>query len=158
MEVFNNLKTKFVDWVLELNEVKCDSFILIKPEKNVEILNYLKNEEQFDSLMCVSGTDEKENFNIVYHLYNTNKKIKITIKAKLEKENPDIESISSLWQGADWFEREIWDLFGIKFKNHPDLRRIMLPEDWVGHPLRKDYEDPIEYGGINNKREFPCDK
>jgi NADH-quinone oxidoreductase subunit C len=76
---------------------------------------------------------------VVYHLQSIERKLRVRLKCRLRGDNPSIESVTSVWRGADWYEREVFDLFGIRFTGHPDLRRIMLPDDWEGHPLRKDY-------------------
>lgn len=109
----------------------------IKPENLIETIAPLKNE--FDMLVSISGVDNQENFEVVYHLLSTSSNKKICIKSTLGKNNPKIESLTSLFSAADWHEREAYDLFGIEFANHPDLKRILLPLDWIGHPGRKDY-------------------
>lgn len=81
-------------------------------------------------------------FELNYHLVSTARRAKLRLRTRLPGHNPAIESVTSVWPGADWMEREIFDLFGIRFEGHPDLRRILMPEDWEGHPLRKDY--PVE--------------
>jgi len=78
-------------------------------------------------------------FEVVYHLNSLERKQWLRLKARIGGENPTIESVTSVWRGANWYEREVFDLFGIRFTGHPDLRRIMMPDDWEGHPLRKDY-------------------
>jgi len=112
-------------------------------------------ETWFDFLSCISGVDygENEGFGVVYHLASIPYENQLTLKVKLEnirEENllPEVDSVSSVWRTADWHEREAFDLVGIFFKNHPDLRRILLPDDWQGYPLRKDYTDAEEYHGI----------
>ena len=89
--------------------------------------------------MCLSGADYKDRFEVVYHLYSMENKHKITLKATVDRNNPEIDSVAGIWATADWHERECYDLVGIKFIGHPDRRRILMPEDWEGHPLRKDY-------------------
>ncbi|MFH0702311.1 MAG: NADH-quinone oxidoreductase subunit C [bacterium] len=122
---------------LEENEIK-----IIEPEKLLETVTFLKinPETQFDLLLSVSGVDNPENFEVVYHLYSTKFNYKIVLKTQLSKNNPEIDSLTGVFSAADWHERETYDLFGIKFKNHPNLKRILLPDDWKGHPLRKDYK------------------
>ncbi|MFH1407388.1 MAG: NADH-quinone oxidoreductase subunit C, partial [Candidatus Omnitrophota bacterium] len=109
----------------------------------------LKEDEKlrFDYLMCLSGVDYKEYFEVVYHLYSMERGRRAAVKVKLSREKPEVDSVSSLWKSANWHEREAFDLLGIRFNNHPDLRRILLPEDWgEGFPLRKDYEHkPDQY-------------
>jgi NADH:ubiquinone oxidoreductase subunit C len=136
-----------------LNKVNPTAMIL----SGVLMLRYLKEEEHCNILMCLSGAESPEFLESVYHLFSESSRRRLTIKVKLPKDKPEVATIGDLWPGAYYFEREAYDLFGIVYKNHPDLRRIMLPEDWVGHPLRKNYVDPTQYGGINNERIYPCD-
>ena len=126
-------------------------WIQLKPENWLEIAKWLKSNESlyFDSLQCNTGMDLGEgilesryNLHSMKHLHN----IEIRIKVSVEK--PDIPSVEEVWRVADWFERETYDMFGINFIGHRDLRRILLPEDWEGWPLRKDYEEQETYHGI----------
>ena len=110
------------------------------PNDLVKIVKFLKENEKFNMLFSVTAIDEKDNFVLLYHLYSTKNNNNIILKVLLNKNNPEIESVSSLYSAADWHEREVFDLFGIRFNNHPDLKRILLPDNWVGHPLRKDYK------------------
>lgn len=106
----------------------------------------LKNgdESKFDFLFCLSGVDYPEYMMVVYHLKSTELGHSVVLKAKIEdREKPNVESVYDLWKTAEFHEREAYDLFGIVFDNHPDLRRIFLEDDWVGYPLRKDYVDEI---------------
>jgi NADH:ubiquinone oxidoreductase subunit C len=80
---------------------------------------------------------------MVYHFTSTIHRHNIVIKVKLDRNNPEIETISDIWRTAEMLEREVYDLFGVKFQEHPDLRRLIMPDDWKGWPLRKDYEDPV---------------
>ena len=80
---------------------------------------------------------------MVYHLTSTIHRHQLVIKSKLDRNNPEIETICDIWRTAELLEREVFDLFGVKFINHPDLRRLLLTDDWVGYPLRKDYDDPV---------------
>ena len=96
----------------------------------------------FDYLFCLTCIDWKTHFTMVYHLLSRNHRHTVVIKAKIEDiNNPKIETVEDLWKTADFHEREVYDLFGVKFLNHPDLRRILLDENWVGYPLRKNYTD-----------------
>ena len=106
----------------------------------------LKNDEEtgFDFLFCQTGVDYPEHMIVVYHLRSTHHGHCLFLKAKIEDRiNPHIDTVYDLWKTAEFHEREIYDLFGIVFDNHPDLRRIFLDDDWVGYPLRKDYVDEI---------------
>lgn len=98
----------------------------------------------FDYLFCQTGVDWPLHMEVVYHLKSTTHNHILVVKGKINtRENPTIESVCDLWKTAEFHEREIFDLYGIVFENHPDLRRILLTDDWVGYPMRKDYADPI---------------
>lgn len=97
----------------------------------------------FDYLFCLTCVDWKTHFTMVYHFSSTIHRHNIVVKAKLDGGNPEIETISDIWRTAEMLEREVYDLFGVKFLHHPDLRRLMMPDDWEGWPLRKDYEDEV---------------
>ena len=97
----------------------------------------------FNFLFCLTCVDWKTHVTMVYHLRSTTTLDNIVVKVKLDSEKPEILTVSDIWRGAEMFEREVYDLFGVIFLEHPDLRRLLLTDDWVGYPLRKDYEDPI---------------
>ena len=97
----------------------------------------------FDYLFCLTCVDWKTHLTIVYHLSSTTWRHNIVIKSKLDRNNPEIESVTGIWKTADFHEREVYELFGVKFLHHPDLRKLILPDEWTGFPLRKDYEDPV---------------
>ena len=114
----------------------------IAPEKLVEACLFLKTDRQFERLSTVTAVDRypsQPRFEVVYHLQSIGRNQRLRLKCRLSGERPEIDSATAVWRSANWFEREVFDLFGIRFRNHPDLRRIMMPEDWDGHPLRKDY-------------------
>jgi NADH-quinone oxidoreductase subunit C len=128
-----------------------EKWIQLKPENWFEIANYLKSDEGlfFDSLQCNTGVDIGEGFlDSRYNLHSMKHLNSIEIRIKVSIENPEIPSVEKIWRVADWFERETYDMFGIVFSSHSDLRRILLPEDWEGWPLRKDYEVQETYHGI----------
>jgi NADH-quinone oxidoreductase subunit C len=110
--------------------------IVYVPKENLLEFMKEKKEEGFDMLLMVTGVDYRDHLEVVYHLLSTSTGNRIVVKTKTEGE---VDSVTSLWKGADWHERETWDLVGIKFRGHPNLKRILLAEGWVGHPLRKDY-------------------
>lgn len=152
-DIYSKLKEQFGDSILSLEEVVLDSFILIAPDAIADIARYLveDNELAFDSLMCLSGVDlgaKEENLEIVYHLFSMTHRHTVVLKVHLPKEDPHIPSVEDIWKTANWHEREAYDLYGITFEGHSDLRRILMPEDWEGHPLRKDYKDPEFYRGM----------
>jgi NADH-quinone oxidoreductase subunit C len=114
----------------------------IAPERIVEVCLFLKQEQQFVRLSAVTAVDwfpQEPRFEVVYHLHSLERNERLRLKCRLGGENPEVDSVTSVWRSADWYEREVFDLFGVAFRNHPNLRRILMPEDWEGHPLRKDY-------------------
>ncbi|MGA3245953.1 MAG: NADH-quinone oxidoreductase subunit C [Bacteroidota bacterium] len=151
-EIYNSLKTKFGDAILEAKLDALQPWISVDPAKTKEIALFLRDDQamQFDYMMCLSGVDYNKDgkLGIVYHLFSMVHKHKIVLKAFCTKENPHIQSVSSVWGTANWHEREAFDMYGIIIDEHPDLRRILLPYDWEGHPLRKDYKVPEFYNGM----------
>ena len=121
-----------------LNELTLD----IAPPKIASICGFLKYDQNFIRLSSVTAVDRypaEPRFEVVYHLHSVERNDRIRLKCRVRGEDPVIESVASVWRSANWYEREVFDLFGIHFLNHPDLRRIMMPDDWEGYPLRKDY-------------------
>lgn len=105
----------------------------------------------FDMLSCITGIDNSPDQNtmeVVYNFYSIPYHHHLMVKVILPRENPEIESLCSIWRSADWLEREVFDMYGIKFLNHPDLRRILMPADWKGYPLRKDFRHEETYRDI----------
>jgi NADH-quinone oxidoreductase subunit C len=150
-EIHDILKSQFGETLLESKlEGVVDPFIKIQPDKIKEVAAFAKNDEQlqFDYLMCLSGVDYKGKLGVVYHLFSMTHKHKIVLKVEVPTDAPNVPSVESIWKTANWHEREAFDLYGINFIGHPDLRRILLPYDWEGHPLRKDYEVPEFYNGM----------
>ena len=126
-------------------------WLQLKQKNWFEIAKWLKNDPDFyfDSLQCNTGFDLGEgNLESRYNLHSMKHLHSIEIRIKVSVEKPDIPSVESIWRVADWFERETYDMFGINFIGHSDLRRILLPEDWEGWPLRKDYKEQETYHGI----------
>jgi len=108
----------------------------------------------FDQLSCITGIDngpQASTMEVIYHLYSIPFDQSLALKVILPREGAEVESVSSIWKSANWLEREVYDMFGITFKNHPDLRRILMPADWEGYPLRKDYHHQEEYRDIKVK-------
>ena len=97
----------------------------------------------FDYLFCLTCIDWKTHLTMVYHLTSTTYRHNLVVKSNLDRSDPEIESVSHIWKTAELHEREVFELFGVRFLHHPDLRKLILPDDWEGYPLRKDYEDPI---------------
>ena len=132
------------DAVQETHARLGDATARVDPARIVEVLRMLRDdpELEFEMLTDLTAVDylgEVPRFEVVYHLYSVAKNHRVRIKARVAEDAPEIESAVSLWPSADWMEREVWDLYGIRFRNHPDLRRILLYEQFDGHPLRKDY-------------------
>jgi len=127
-----------------------DPTIKVSPNHILEVAKFLRDDDdtQFDYLSCLSGVDLKGKLAVVYQLFSMVKRHKITIRVEVPTESPTVPSVESIWRTANWHEREAFDLFGITFAGHPDLRRILLPYDWDGHPLRKDYQVPEFYNGM----------
>ena len=132
--------------------------LFITPEQLTEVCRFLRDHEvtYFDFLSCISAVDDgiaAGTFTVVYHLASIPYKQQLTLKVRIANDRhpdhlPALPSVSSVWRTADWHEREAFDLMGIFFENHPDLRRILLPDDWEGYPLRKDYQEAETYHGI----------
>jgi NADH-quinone oxidoreductase subunit C len=151
-DIFSKLKSKFNDMILELVETEhFEPFITIAPAETKNIMMFLRDEDalQFDYMSCLTGIDNKDSFAVVYHLYSTTLKHSIVVKVILAHDKPQVPSVERIWKTANWHERETYDMYGIYFDGHPDLERILCPDDWVGFPLRKDYVAPTEWHGID---------
>lgn len=169
----DQLKQRFGDKITGANLTAIDPWIEVAPEAIPEVCTYLRDEPslRFDLLNCISGVDYFEpdpkkaakagfepHVEVVYHLWSLEHNRSLVLKVILprwkddvEGQLPEVPSVAHIWKTADWHEREVYDLSGIRFTGHPDLRRILCPEDWVGHALRKDYEMPLEYHGIRGR-------
>lgn len=113
--------------------------LVVKKEYWFEVASFLKNNLHFVYIQNYSGVDYQTHMEVVCHLYSFIRKERIVIRVKADREQPTFPSLTSLYKAADWNEREMYDLLGIRFEGHPNLKRILLPDDWEGHPLRKDY-------------------
>lgn len=151
-DLYNKLEKVFGDGIGELKtEVPVSPFIFADRAKINAIALFLRDEEslQFDNLSCLSGVDyDKDNLAVVYHLVSYALNQCLIVKCLIPKSDPKIQTVSDVWAAAEWHEREAYDLVGMVFEGHPDLRRILLPDDWEGHPLRKDYKVPEFYNGM----------
>ncbi len=167
------LSKRFGGKITGSNLEAIDPWVEVSPDGIVEVCKYLRDDAElrFNLLNCISGVDYfmadpkkaakagwEPHFEVVYHLSSTIKKHTIVLKVMLprwrddvEGELPEVPSVAGVWNTANWHEREVYDLCGVKFTGHPNLRRILCPEDWVGYPLRKDYEMPLEYHGIRGR-------
>ena len=168
-----NLQKKFGGKIVGHNLEAIDPWIVVAPEGLVEVSAYLRDEPAlaFDMLNSIAVVDYFEpdpkkaakagwdpHLEVVYHLSSIQKKHTLVLKVMLPRWKddqegvlPELPSVSGVWSTADWHEREAYDLSGVRFLGHPNLRRILCPEDWVGHPLRKDYELPLDYHGIRGR-------
>jgi len=145
--IVKKLKEKFEPYIEEIKEWRGELTIKVKKFKIFEICKFLHDDKDldFDYLSNVCGVDyypKKPRFEVVYHLYSIKKNHRVRIKVSVDESDLTVDSVTDIWGSANWHEREIYDMFGIKFLNHPDLRRILMPDEWEGHPLRKDY--PLE--------------
>jgi NADH-quinone oxidoreductase subunit C len=126
--------------------------VVVKPEHLIAMATILRTDWRlhFDMLRCVSAVDwpAKSSIELSYDLLSVALGHAFAIKVSLDRANPQVESLTGIWPAADWHEREAFDLMGVMFLHHPDLRRILLPEDWTDYPLRKDYQYPTEYKGL----------
>lgn len=172
-EIHQLLVDQFGDKITSANLEAKDPWIEVAANAIVEVAQFVQQDERlrFDHLNNLCGVDYLEpdpkkakkfdhdpHVEVIYHLSSYELKHRLVLKVKLPRwkgdaagELPEIPSVSGVWAAADWHEREAFDLVGIHFADHPNLVRILCPEDWVGHPLRKDYEFPLEYHGIRGK-------
>lgn len=145
LQVAENLREKFPDAVLATAEYRGQASVTLSGDSILEVCKYLHNEPDmnFKYLRDLTAVDymgmRDTRFEVIYHLYSISNRSMIRLKVPVEESRAEVDSISSIWSGANWHERECYDLLGISFKGHPDHRRILMPEDWEGHPLRKDY-------------------
>ena len=152
------LQTHFA---VEANTTNAQPYLMVEPGHLESLCQFLRDDEQlfFDQLACLTAIDNgppPDTMDVFYNFtsipYEHNLMLRVTISRQTASgELPVLPSLSHLWRTADWHEREAFDLLGIYFDNHPDLRRILLPTDWEGHPLRTDYVEPAYYHGIRNK-------
>jgi NADH-quinone oxidoreductase subunit C len=152
-EMFSLVKATATSSEAVVDDQATPKAIKIHPDDLVIVCRELfqNSTTYFDMLSCITGIDngpEAGTMEIAYNLYSIPFNHHLMLKVKLQREGPEIESINQIWRTADWHEREIFDMYGIVFKNHPDLRRILMPADWVGHPLRKDYKHQDYYRDI----------
>lgn len=117
----------------------------VPKEKFRGLMEFLHDDPalKLDYPMCQTAVDwlEEKKITVAYHLFSVDHRHKLVVKVDLERDKPSLPTVSDLWRGCEWFERETYDMYGVVFEYHPDMRRLMLTDDWVGHPLRKDYKD-----------------
>ncbi|GIX01696.1 MAG: NADH-quinone oxidoreductase subunit C [Thermogutta sp.] len=168
--IFGRLQQQFGEAVRLGNVQAIDPWIEVAREKLPEVCHFLRDDPdlRFEMLHCITAVDYLEtdpkkaakapfqpHLELVYHLSSLSKRHRLVLKVMLPRWEDDVEgrlprvpTVSNIWSAAEWHEREVYDLSGVEFVGHPDLRRMLCPEDWVGHPLRKDYQMPKEYHGI----------
>jgi NADH-quinone oxidoreductase subunit C len=164
-EIFKRLEDSFgKETVFDFHPVSAkdrDAWLQVAPWEIEQVGLHLRDEPDldFDYLECITGVDfpDAQKLVVVYHVYSYTKKHRIVLKAFLERDDPAMPTLVNVWSTANWQERECFDLLGVLFEGHPDLRRLLLPDDWEGHPLRKDYEEKEEYHGIPTQRPNPVD-
>ncbi len=169
----DRLKHRFGDKITGSNLEAIDPWIEVSPAGLREVCKFLKSDSElsFDMLNSITVVDYCEpdakkaakvtwqpHLEVVYHLWSVKYRVSLVLKVMLPRwlndqpgEIPELATVSDIWRTADWHEREAYDLSGVRFMGHPNLRRILCPEDWVGYPLRKDYEMPLEYHGIRGR-------
>lgn len=160
-QIREKLAARFPDVVGPTVAAK-DPFVVVKGEQIAEIGRFLRDDPElaFDYLIDTTGVDyPKENLiRVVYHVQSLSLKHTFKLKVECPRASPKVPTVDGVWHAANWLEREVYDLLGVEFEGHPDLRRIMLPDDWVGHPLRKDWQEFGGYHGVSNVRESPLDR
>jgi NADH-quinone oxidoreductase subunit C len=128
--------------ILESTEAHGETTLIADPAGIVDLCRYLKDGEKFIRLSGITAVDlypGEPRFEVIYHLHSLERNQRLRLKCRLGGTKPEIDSATGVWRAANWYEREVFDLFGIVFRNHPNLVRILMPIDWEGHPLRKDY-------------------
>ena len=151
------LRARFGATIGDLAGAGSDASALVPADQIGEVARFCKSDPAlgFDCLSNLSGVDypKKSVIEVVYHLYSYVHRHAFVLKVDAARDNPVVVTVSDVWSHADWQEREVFDLLGVVFTGHPDLRRLLMPEDWPGHPLRKDFVEPAEYHGISTSRE-----
>jgi NADH-quinone oxidoreductase subunit C len=172
-EIIAVLEQQFGERIRSKKLDAIDPYVVIDPADLLAVCRFLRDDPRlrFEMLLCISGVDYLEpdakkapkagfepHLEVVYHLQSFTHRHRFVFKLILPRwkdnkpgELPEVPSVTSVWPGANWHEREVYDLSGVWFTGHPELRRILLAEDWQGHPLRKDYEYPLEYHGIRGR-------
>jgi NADH-quinone oxidoreductase subunit C len=144
LEIANRLEDRFPDDVIDITTFRDQTSVTVRSGRVVDLCRFLRDEPDLamDYLADLCGVDHgerKPRFEVVYNLYSMRHRHRIRIKAGVEENDPTIASVVEIWKGADWYEREAFDMYGVSFDGHPDLRRLLMPEDWRGSPMRKDY-------------------
>jgi NADH-quinone oxidoreductase subunit C len=138
------IRSRFPEYFLGAHAQHGDETVVLKPEGIAPVAAFLRAdaELQFNILMDVTAVDylgRAPRFEVVYHLYSLSRRARLRIKLPVGEDQPEVDSLTPLWKSANWYEREVWDMFGVRFRGHPNLTRILMYEGFEGHPLRKDY-------------------
>jgi len=156
-DIVRRLRDRFGDRIGDFDEAAKDPSVIVAPAAVSEVCRHLKDDPAlaFDALGNLSGVDfpKEAVIRVVYHLYSYRHRHSVVLKVNANRDAPVVRSVTDVWRAANWLEREVFDLLGVHFEGHPDLRRLLMPEDWPGHPLRKDFVEPEEYHGIRTSRE-----
>ena len=144
LEIAHQLKEAFPDEVLNIREFRGQVNVTVRRDRIVDLCRYLKEtpELAFEYPASLCGVDypgRDPRFEVIYNLYSIRHRQRLVLNAQVPESDPTIDTVTGIWIGVNWHERETYDMYGITFTGHPDLRRILMPEDWEGHPLRKDY-------------------
>jgi len=142
--ILKKIKEHFPEAVLSSHSHLGQDTVVVADENLLQLAKFLKNDPdlQFHYLMDLTAVDnwkEKPRFEVVYHLCSIEKRLRLRVKVPVDEPDPEVHSLTSLWSSADWYEREVYDMFGVKFRGHPNLQRILMYPEFEGHPLRKDY-------------------
>jgi len=142
--VLDKVLRKFPDDIIDSHNRLGNETVIIKKEALLKVCAFIKENRQLKmdmlvDLTCVDYPEEAERFMMVYHFYSTENKYRLRVKAPVEEEDPYIDSLTGMWLNSNWPEREVYDMFGVKFNEHPNLKRLLMYESFEGHPLRKDY-------------------
>ena len=155
--IHETLVARFGEKITSAGLEAASPFVVVAPDAIAEIAAFCKADPglAFDNLMCLAGVDYPKEapprMEVVYHLFSYKHQHMFVLKVMLPRQDPSLPTVEGVWGVANWHEREAWDLFGIAFTGHSDPRRILLPDDWEGHPLRKDWQDPEYYNGLHVK-------
>jgi len=140
--LLDTFRAKFPDDTLETHAFRGDETVTVRKQALLKAASYLRDELGFDFLMDLTAVDylpREPRFELVCHLYSSRHNYRLRLKCPVEGADPLVDSLTGVWAGANWFEREAYDMFGLKFQGHPDLRRILMYDGFEGYPLRKDY-------------------
>jgi len=149
MTALETVREKFAVDIVETHAFRGDETVVIRPAALLLVAKFLKETLEFNYLMDATAVDylfyaggrvQKEfRFEVVYHFFSLKNNTRLRLKVQLDEKNPTVDSLTGLWASADWYEREVWDMYGIRFNGHPNLKRILMYEEFQGHALRKDY-------------------